>query len=250
MAGVKAVKVLIARKPVPTGTSAGAALREGLLASTTLPAASVPSAALRSVTPALSPLVLNAALPAGQLLLRPMLVTAAQVTGGLAIPQGMIAVTVDFCLPEAVAGAVQVGSLVAVFDTVVTGGTSQASGQPGCTGTHQEPTGTSVRTRMVLPRAQVLSVGVSSTPQAGTSASASSLGSGSSATSAQSGVMLTLAVSQANAERLIQLTETGLPYLALLTTSSRTAADAGHLLDIRPSATPTPTPTPKPKPNP
>jgi len=34
-----------------------------------------------------------------------------------------------------------------------------------------------------------------------------------------------VAVSQANAERLIQLTVTGLPYLALLTASSQTSVD-------------------------
>jgi hypothetical protein len=47
------------------------------------------------------------------------------------------------------------------------------------------------------------------------------------------------------AERLIQITETGLPYLALLNSSSRTSADAGRLLSrslVPPSASPSPTP--------
>ena len=38
------------------------------------------------------------------------------------------------------------------------------------------------------------------------------------------------------------MTETGLPYLALLTTSSHTTADAGHLLADRPVASPAPSP--------
>jgi pilus assembly protein CpaB len=37
---------------------------------------------------------------------------------------------------------------------------------------------------------------------------------------------VTFAVSQADAERLIQLTETGLPYLALLNGASATTPDA------------------------
>jgi len=37
---------------------------------------------------------------------------------------------------------------------------------------------------------------------------------------------VTLAVTQANAERLILLSQTGLPYLALLTNSSQTRFDA------------------------
>ena len=36
---------------------------------------------------------------------------------------------------------------------------------------------------------------------------------------------MTMAVNQADAERLINLTETGLPYLALLTSSSGTGPD-------------------------
>jgi len=242
LAGMKAVSVLVARKSIPSGTSAATALHSGLLASEKLPAASVPPNAVRSVTPALSSLVMSAAIPSGQLLLRPMLVKVAQVTGGLAIPGGKIAVTVNFCLPEAVAGAVQAGSQVAVFDTVVIGGTGQVTAQPGCAGSHQQPTGSIVKTRLVLPRAQVVSVGVSA---AGLASPAASSGSASSATS--SGMLVTLAVSQADAERLIQLTVTGLPYLALLTTSSRTGADAGHLLRSQASATPTPKATHKPK---
>ena len=55
------------------------------------------------------------------------------------------------------------------------------------------------------------------------------------------GTLVTLAVSQANAERLIQLSEAGMPYLALLSPTSRTIADVGNLLNVRPK------PTPKPK---
>jgi pilus assembly protein CpaB len=38
-------------------------------------------------------------------------------------------------------------------------------------------------------------------------------------------MLVTFAVDQADAERVIQLTETGLPYLALLTPASRTGFD-------------------------
>ena len=40
-------------------------------------------------------------------------------------------------------------------------------------------------------------------------------------------MLVTLAVDQADAERVIQLTETGLPYLALLTPASQTGFDTG-----------------------
>jgi pilus assembly protein CpaB len=79
----------------------------------------------------------------------------------------------------------------------------------------------------VLPRVLVLSVG--SAPATGTSGTSGSSdqAEASSATSGTSGpVLVTMAVNQANAERLILLTETGVSYLALLTPSSHTAFDA------------------------
>jgi pilus assembly protein CpaB len=249
IAGMKAVSVLVAQKQIPSGTTAAAALRGGMLASETLPASSVPANALSTVPAALSSLVLSAALPAGQVLLRPMLVTPVQTTSGLAIPTGLMALTVDFCLPEVVAGAVQAGSEVAVFDTVGNGG--QLAAVPGCTGAHDQVAGNN-RTRVVLSRVEVLSVGTAPPPaqagqtgQTGTSPPATTaFGGGGTASSSQSGTMVTLAVTQAQAERLIQLTETGMPYLALLSTSSRTVADIGNLLNYQPHTAPNPKPKP------
>lgn len=243
IAGMKAVSVLVAAKTIPSGTSAGTAMHGGLLTSQTLPATSVPADALSTIPAALSSLVLSAALPSGQLLLRPMLVTAAQTTSGLAIPPGMMALTLSFCLPEVVAGAVQAGAQVAVFDTVGFSAAGGISAGPGCTGAHTQIGGT-VKTRVVLTRVQVLSVGVA--PAGGTTststASSSALSGSSSSSSSQSGTLVTLAVTQAQAEQLIQMTETGMPYLALLTSDSRTTSDAGRLLNVQPDPAPTPSP--------
>jgi pilus assembly protein CpaB len=229
LAGQKAATVLVAHSLVPSGTSASAALHDGLLASQTLPAASVPADAVRSVTPDLSALVMSSDLQPGQLLLRPMLVTAVQTAGALAIPEGMIAVSIVVCLPEAVAGYVHLGSEVAVFDTYVPHGT--LSDQSGCQGQHAQQVA-AARTRMVLPKAQVLSVGsaaANAQPTTTTSARTGAFSGNNSNDTAASGqgtMLVTLAVSQANAERLILLNQTGLPYLALLTTSSQTRFDA------------------------
>jgi pilus assembly protein CpaB len=243
IAGMKAVSVLVAQKTIPAGTAAGAAQHGGLLASQILPASSVPANALSTITPDMSLLVLSTDLQPGQLLLRPMLVSPAQTTSGLAIPPGMMALTVSFCLPEVVAGAVQPGSQVAIFDTVgfSSGGTITAG--PGCTGAHTQVGGT-VKTRVVLTRVLVLSVGAA--PAGGTTStsttSSSALSGSSSPSAGQAGTLVTLAVTQAQAEQLIQMTETGMPYLALLTTNSHTASDAGRLLTIPPAPPPTPNP--------
>jgi pilus assembly protein CpaB len=246
--GMKAVSVLVAQKQIPSGTSAGAALNRGLLAAEKMPAASVPSDAVRSVVPALSHLVTSAAVQPGQLLLRAMLVKKAKAgpgavtaPGAITLPAGMIEVTINLCVPEAVAGGLQAGSQVAVFDTIVPGAGSAGA---GCSGQHAEQPGT-VKTRVVLPRVQVMSVGTP--PASGQASAASSAGQ---STSAGSPTLVTLAVSQADAERLIQVSVTGLPYLALLSTASRTNADIGRLLASVPVPAPTPTPTPTPSPTP
>ena len=242
IAGMKAVSVLVAQKKIPAGTVAATALHGGMLASRTLPASSVPAEALSSIPASLSSLVLSADLQPGQLLLRPMLITPAQTTSGLAIPPGMMAVTLSFCLPEDVAGAVQAGSQVAVFDTVGSNTGSPISAEPGCAGAHTQ-VGGNIKTRVVLQRVLVLSAGASaggSQPSTSTSTTSAANGSSSTASSSQ-GSLVTLAVTQAQAEQLIQMTVTGLPYLALLTTSSHTTSDAGHLLAVQP-APPTPSP--------
>jgi pilus assembly protein CpaB len=227
--GQRAVAVLVARQTIPAGTSAGSALHQRLLTSQELPASAVPADAVQSLAGGLSSLVLSSALQPGQLLLRPMLETAAAATaqGTLAIPRGMVAVTVPLCLPAAVAGYVQAGSEVAVFDTYG-GKNSNVQANCGQSGPSapQSQAGGAVRTRIVLPRAMVLSVGAAGAA-ASRSAGLLSSGSSSSSTSSASATQLvTFAVRQADAERLILISETGVAYLALLTPSSQTGFDA------------------------
>jgi pilus assembly protein CpaB len=221
LAGQKAVSVLIAKSLIPAGTSAASAQQQGLLSTETLPAASVPADALTAVTPDVSALVTDSDLQPGQLLLRPMLVTSAQVTNGFAIPSGMIAVSILFCVPEAVAGNVHTGSQVAVFDTVVSGN-SAVTAQPACNGPHQWVPGDTANTKLILPNVTVLSVGPASANGQGGSQSGGS--SSNSSSNSQNSELVTVAVSQHDAARLIQLTEDGLPYLALVNASSGLSA--------------------------
>src|SRR5215469_7738254 len=125
LAGQRAVSVLVAKSLIPAGTSAADAQVQGLLTLERLPASSVPDGTLASVTPDVGGLVTDANVEPGQLLLRPMLVTAAQSANGLAVPPGMFAISIQFCVPEAVAGNVHPGSEVAVFYTTVPSGSTQ-----------------------------------------------------------------------------------------------------------------------------
>jgi pilus assembly protein CpaB len=215
VAGLKAVTVLVAQKEIPAGTSAGAAWQDGLLRGETLPAQSVPTEAVGSITADLDSLVMSSEIMPGQVLLRPMLVRAAQASGGLAIPAGMVAVTIPLCLPQAVAGYVQAGSQVAIFDTV---SSQSMAPQQSCSQLGQvrqaQPSG---QTRIVLPKVQVLAMSGGTSGQGGSGTGAGN--------QTQGSVLVTLAVDQADAERVIQVAETGLPYLALLTPDSQTGFD-------------------------
>ena len=222
VAGQQAVTVLVVGKAIPAGTSAADA--KASLHQETLPASSVSSDAVMEITPAQESLVTSSDLSPGQLLLKSTLVTPAQATGGLAIPDGKVAVTITLCSPEAVAGNVKAGSDVAVFGTVVVGGTGDVSGQPNCTGQHkQQGSGKAVaKTAVVIPKVRVIAIGpaTSGTPQDDAKTSNSSFSQG--AASGQNDLTLvTFAANQIDAERLIQLSQTSLPYLALLGPSAQ-----------------------------
>jgi len=138
-----------------------------------------------------------------------------------------------------VAGYVQPGSHVAVFDTYPTrkANLQESCGQSG--ESHQAQGVGTVVTKILLPRVLVLATGqaaasgTTGTTGTSTTASGSGLTNSSQAdppSSAPDGsVMVTLAVSQANAERLILITRAGLPYLALLNSSSVTGFDGAGL---------------------
>lgn len=226
VAGQKAEHVLVATAQIPAGTQAQAALSSGLLKKQILPASSVPSNAIRKITPNLANLVLSTTVAPGELILLPMLVTSTQASGALLIPNGMIAVTLLICLPEDVGGSVQQGSHVAVFDTYSASGALTA--QPACNGPHQQQDPGKVHTRLVMPKVLVLSVGPGTGGTSGSTGTTTSTAFSSStqSTPTVAGEMLvTFAVDQSDAERLIQLTEAGVPYLALLSDSSVTKRD-------------------------
>ncbi len=223
--GLKAVKVLVASQPIPAGTSAGAALSGGMLTTEKVPLSSVQTGYVSSLTPDISHLVTSSALQPGQILLRLMLVRAGQVTGaGIAIPPGMTAVSVELCLEADVAGFVRPGSSVAVFDTYLRG---NGSLQEACNPTRQVQGGTTVITRVVLPKAEVLSLAAGPASSLATAAGSGTVQvslSGSSAAS-QGAVFVTLAVTPDQAQRLIRVSLGGLPYLALLGTNTTVPAN-------------------------
>src|SRR5215472_5759609 len=121
VAGMRAVSAYVATAQIPSATVAETAVQDGLLVRQQFPASSVPADAVRSITPSISGLVLTSGLASGQMLLSPMLSTSVQTAAALPIPAGMVAVTLQFCVQQAVANYVTPGSQVAIFNTFVNG---------------------------------------------------------------------------------------------------------------------------------
>ncbi|HYK68965.1 MAG TPA: RcpC/CpaB family pilus assembly protein [Streptosporangiaceae bacterium] len=224
LAGMHAVNAYVATAQIPSGTSAATAVREGLLVRQQFPASSVPDDAVRSITPTLSGLVLTSGLASGQMLLNPMLGVSVQTSSALPIPAGMVAVTLQFCVQQAVGNYITPGSQVAVFNTFVNGTRKSATG--ACSQAGSGTANQSIQTRIVMSKVLVLAVGEgTATPPSSTTTTADAPAT-SSAGSTPGTIYLTLAVSQEDAERLIELGQGGSPYLALLTSSSAAKADA------------------------
>lgn len=228
--GLKAETVEVAAAPIATGTSLSEAKSEHKLTTEKVPESSLSTPAVQSVTGSNEDLVVSAPVAKGQVLLQNMLASAASVAqsgvSGFTVPNGMVAVAVNMCISEAVAGYITPGSYVAVFDTTVGG---SADVQRSCDTGHQA-LGTGAiantnlaNTQLVLAKAQVLAVGQNSGAAGASGASSVSATTDPSAASTDGEVLVILAVNQADAERVILLDEVGLPYLALLGSSSDVA---------------------------
>lgn len=216
LAGREAVRVLVASRRIPAGTSVARLRTGGYVDRVVMPAATVPTGALADLDRKLDSLELTAEVQAGQLLLRGMFGESARLSGGLAVPDGKLAVSVEMTAPARVAGFVVPGAKVAVFDTfTMQEGKGRIPAGDGLTSAHEA----NHATRVLLPRLEVIAVGERGTAGAQTSAPAAGTPpSGQSTTKAKAGatVLVTVAVSQAEAERLVHAAQTGTLYLALL----------------------------------
>lgn len=128
----------------------------------------------------------------------------AQAESPLQIPEGMLAVSINLTDPARVAGFVNPGSEVAVF----LNGTDAGTGQPF--------------TRVLLPRVTVLGVG-STTPTTTTTTTAE----GDQTTEQLPRTLMTLAVDQKQAQKVLFASSNGELLLGLLTGNSTIRPDAG-----------------------
>ncbi len=195
------VSVLVAKLPIAAGTRVQDAANAGSFELQEFPAGSAAPGALSSVDTLLEAFALTPIFP-GQQILAPMFganATAGAVTS-LALPPGKIAVSVQFGDPQRVAGFVVPGSDVVVFLSGVIGEADDA-------------------TRVLIPRATVVAAGPTTVTPPLDPATAN--------VELFPKALLTLALDQADAEKIIFASTKGTLYLGLLNGASQTAPAPG-----------------------
>jgi len=216
-------EVLVAKQQIRAGTTAGSLQESDLVEVKLLALGSVPANALKDVKGLEEQVALSDIYPGEVLLTAKFAAEAAPNSGALSIPEGKLAVSVLLDDPRGVAGFVTPGADVAVFDTFNVG--LEEAGGPTPSGDRLNDAYEMNRaTRLLLERVTVLAVGPDTrSTDDDVDEEAAEPTTGQPATA----VALTLAVSQAQAEKLIHAAETGSLWFALLSKSSATAPTAG-----------------------
>lgn len=224
LAGREAVWTLVATKRIPSGTT-GARIRDGgYTRRVAMPAATVPTDGVEAIDEQLAALAVTAEVQPSQLLLRGMFGESTRVSGGLAMPEGKVAVSVEMTAAARVAGYVRPGSKVAVFDTfTMRGGKDKMPSGARLSDKHEY----NHATRILLPRMEVLAVGERGTAGAAVSTPAAETTAAKDAPKAGQTMLVTLAANQDEAEKLIHASLTGTLSLALLDDTATIAPGAG-----------------------
>src|SRR3954465_14663154 len=198
-------RVRVAKTQIAAGTTAADAAKAGAFELKTFAKNSVAPGALSDITPIANEVALSTVFPGQQILAAQF--GAAGSTSALPIPADKIAISVQLNDPARVAGFVQPGSNVAIFLTADSTGAN----------------GLGNFTRMLLPKVQVVAVGPTTT----TSQTSHDSQTGQTNTEQISRAILTLAVTQKDAQKIIFAQSSGTLYFGLLTASSKVAPGTG-----------------------
>ena len=199
------VNVLVATAQIPTGATGAVVAQSNLTRVTTMPQRNVPEGALTDLNSVKDKQLATDVYP-GEVLLAARFTDRTQArTGALSIPDNKFAVSVQMGDPQRVAGFLVPGSQVAVLATML------PSGDNGI-----------AHTGVILSRAQVIAVGPTTLQSNGAT------GAGPEPTAT---TILTLALSQVQAEKLVLAQQIGKLYLGLLTDKSSASVDPGVTSD-------------------
>ncbi|MGN6252339.1 MAG: Flp pilus assembly protein CpaB [Marmoricola sp.] len=200
----KAVRVLVAVKQIDAGETVAAAQAAGKIQMGSVGQGQVLPGALTDLTSVTSDVALTTIYPGEEILSTKLGTTAS--SSGLTIPAGKMAVSVNLTDPARVAGFVNPGDEVAVFMQ----GTGAGAGASG------------PFSRLLLPKVQVIGVGTTTVVSTTTTSS-----SGQQTTEQLPRTLLTLALDQSEAERVLFASGNGELALGLLNDKSKVSTDQG-----------------------
>ncbi len=209
-AGQQPVQVLTAKKVITAGETVADAQASGKFALTSVPSNDIVPNALVDTTEISGDIALSTIYPGEQILAARFGAPGTQQE--LTIPDGSLAVSVQLTDPARVAGFVTPGSSVAIFLSSV------ASTQSGSTTTGTSPN----FVRMLLPKVEVIGVGSTTVLSQTTTDS-----SGNQTTEQISKTILTLALNQHDAEKVIYASNNGTLAFGLLNDKSKVSPDLG-----------------------
>jgi pilus assembly protein CpaB len=209
------VSVLKATQDVDAGETYESALSAGKISLQPVPKNQVVPGAVTSTT-ALDGTIASVPVFTGQQIISNQFGTSVTVSNSsLAIPKGMIAISVNLTDPDRVAGNIQNGSQVAIF---VTG--ELAPGVAGATGSSVASTQS---TRLLLPKVTVLNVGSPQPPTTSTKTE----NDGTQTTEQLPRTLLTIAVTQQQAQKVIVSSKALDLTFGLLTSNSQVKPGPG-----------------------
>jgi pilus assembly protein CpaB len=225
VAGQEAVRAYVAEKEVPAGTTAGQAVQDGLIVQELIARKGVPQDALTDVSADYSQLVATSAIQPGEIVLVSRFAAHGAAQGVLPVPTGLLAVSVALDDPSHVGSFVTVGSKVAVFDTFNVQEAFKSSQTPA--GDHLQDNHGFIRaTRLLLASVEVLAVDDSTTVTNPKESEDKPTGLGAAAMQPTT-TLLTLAVTQDQAQRLVHGARTGTLTFALLGPDAHATPGAG-----------------------
>lgn len=196
IAGKEATTVLIAKSDIPAGVRLADAQAQGWIKQENYPTAALPSGTLSVVNSTNQDFVFSRAISKGHILLVAELGTKADATSQIAVPDDKIAITVNVDDPSRVANFLVPGSRVVLFYT----------------------NADNTKQSVLLPEVNVLAVGAVSTANAG-------------ATPQPASSLITLALDNLEAKKVILAQKNGSLYFGLL--NKTTVVDPGNPLDIK-----------------
>jgi len=231
--GQEAVNAFVVRKEVPAGTTAQQAVDDGLIVRELIARRALPGDTLTDVDRTYGVLLATSTLQPGELVLRSRFSAKTAGDGALIVPAGKMAVSVPLDDASHVGSFVVAGSKIAVFDTFNIQEKVKSGNTPA--GDHLQDKHEFKRaTRLLLPSVDVLAVGAATTaPGADQSSGKGSADAtqnvSASSPAAGTTTLVTLAVSQEQAQKLIHGSRTGTLTFTLL--GSGTAGTPGAGID-------------------